>query len=76
MSSDFNPRAYVRHDLLAENVVKALTGFQSTCLREARLCPDVDARQALDFNPRAYVRHDVNTHLLDIAVKISIHVPT
>ena len=55
--SDFNPRAYVRHDhLLREEVEGSL--FQSTCLREARHSWFPIPAPTGYFNPRAYVRHD------------------
>ena len=54
---DFNPRAYVRHDLDAATVA-GKAGFQSTCLREARPVVPTMRNRILNFNPRAYVRHD------------------
>ncbi len=56
--SNFNPRAYVRHDHLGSTPCAGFSGFQSTCLREARRKPRRRAHRGADFNPRAYVRHD------------------
>ena len=53
----FNPRAYVRHDV-RDQYLQSAPGFQSTCLREARLGARFSLAAATDFNPRAYVRHD------------------
>jgi len=57
LTLDFNPRAYVRHDLVEEEM-RDFCEFQSTCLREARLHRRGDFLRVYNFNPRAYVRHD------------------
>ena len=57
-TTDFNPRAYTRHDSTRLRRGAAGQGFQSTCLHEARrLRGDVHGDGG-DFNPRAYTRHD------------------
>ena len=42
--------------------------FQSTCLREARLCGRSSESVFRDFNPRACVRHDFGSPLPDVPV--------
>ena len=73
--TDFNPRAYVRHDVRTGGDADA-DPFQSTCLREARPSTGLTPGPRSNFNPRAYVRHDQGGSGDLSWWFISIHVPT
>ena len=58
MLTSFNPRTYIRYDMLHISNKYLYFVFQSTYLYKVRLCKEVDYFHRYGFNPRTYIRYD------------------
>ena len=75
-TSNFNPRAYVRHDDRVAVWLSVRVDFNPRAYVRHDDCVAEAPGRDPDFNPRAYVRHDYIFGQGAIGYGISIHVPT
>ena len=71
----FNPRTYIRYDLLPKKRRIVLLVFQSTYLYKVRHALAVRAIMETGFNPRTYIRYDDSVLPKWLTYRVSIHVP-
>ena len=71
----FNPRTYIRYDLMDRVALTTWTVFQSTYLYKVRRDEVRSWFHRTCFNPRTYIRYDNVTVIPFDQELVSIHVP-